>query len=96
MDSATLWLLITGGLKDPILWILGGVVGWDVGREFKRTVGYLAAAGGVWGGVRGGVYVGLGETMTSTLAFSLIAVSVALMVLFGLAVREGRVKWRDR
>ena len=96
MDSATLWLLITGGLKDPILWILGGVLGWDEAREFKRTVGYLAAAGGVWGGVRGGVYVGFGETMTSTLAFSLIGVSVALMVLFGLAVREGRMKWKDR
>ncbi len=96
MDSETLWLLISGGLKDPILWILGGVVGWDVAREFKRTVGYLAAAGGVWGGVRGGVYVGLGETVTPTLAFSLLAVSVALMVLFGLVVREVRMKIKDR
>ena len=96
MDSATLWLLIGGGLKDPMLWVLGGVVGWDVARELRRTVGYLAAAGGLWGGVRGGVYIGFGETMTPALALGLIAVSVALMILFGLAVREVRKKMKAR
>ncbi len=91
MDANTLWLVIGGSLRDPLLWILAAVLGWDVDRELRRTIGFLASAGGVWGGIRGAVYIGLGETVSTTLIVTLIAICVTLTVFFGLAVRE--VRW---
>ena len=90
MEPALFAALLGGALRDPLLWILGAVIGWNQRRALRMTVSYLITAGSVWGTVRVGVYLGFGESMGLPLAAVMVAVSVCLMVGLGLMVREAR------
>ncbi len=83
--------MITGALRDPVLWVMGAVIGWDHARPAPATASLLVAAGGFWGAVRIGVYViGFGETLGFQGAAVMVLICVALMVGMGLTVRALR------
>ena len=90
MDTALLWTMVAGSLRDPILWILAAVIGWDHKRAAPKTVGYLVTAGCLWGAIRVAVYIAHGEQLGLPLAAQIMLICVILMSAVGIAVREGR------
>ena len=90
MEAALFTAILGGALRDPLLWILGAVIGWNQRRALRMTVSYLFTAGGVWGAIRVSVYLGYGESMGLPVAAVMMAVSISLMIGLGLAVREAR------
>ncbi len=91
MEPALLTVLLGGAMRDPLLWILSTVIGWDHGRAARLTLAYLITAGSLWGAIRVAVYVGFGETLGLERAAFLVAVCVVLMLAFGFIIRE--VRW---
>ena len=91
MESALIWTMITGSLRDPILWILAAVIGWDQTRPAAKTINLLVTAGGLWGAIRIAIYMAHGETLGLPVAAQIMLVCVVLMTVLGMAVRE--VRW---
>lgn len=91
MESALIWTMITGSLRDPILWILAAVMGWDHARPAAKTINLLVAAGALWGAIRIAIYMARGESLGLPLAAQIMLVCVVLMTAVGMAVRE--VRW---
>ena len=89
-DRALVMAMLSGALVDPVLWVIGAVIGWDHRRAVQTTAALLVAGGLVWGAVRVGVYTAFGEALGASRAALLVLICVALMVALGLAVREGR------
>ena len=90
METALLWTMIAGSLRDPILWILAAVIGWDHTRPATKTVGYLVTAGCLWGAIRVAIYMGRGEQLGLPPAAQIMLICVLLMTAVGITVREGR------
>ena len=90
MDSTLIWTMIAGSLRDPILWILAAVIGWDHTRAASKTVGFLVTAGCLWGAIRVAIYMAYGEQLGLPRAAQIMLICVLLMVAAGMAVREGR------
>jgi hypothetical protein len=91
MDATIIVLLLKGSLMDPILWVIGTVVGWDFKRPAAMTASFLVTAGCVWGAVRAVVYVARGEELGLSGAAQIAVVCILLMLALGFAVRE--VRW---
>ncbi len=93
MISYEVWsAIVIGSFRDPILWIVAFIFGWDVDRGVRRTGVFLVVAGLIWGGIRVSVYSGRGADLSSSQGLIIIAVCVVLMGLVGSAVRLGR-RW---
>lgn len=90
MDPTAIVLMIKGSLMDPILWVIGPVIGWDIKRAPTMTASFLITAGCVWGAVRTAVYVARGEELGIPAAAQIVLVCVVAMLGFGFAVREAR------
>ena len=90
MSLAFLTILLGGSIRDPILWIVGVIFGWDLERGFRRSVGIFVVAGAVWGGIRVAIYLSFGEELRAFGALGLVLVCVGLMVGVGLCVRVCR------
>ena len=90
MDTALLWTMVAGSLRDPILWILAAVIGWDYTRAATKTVGFLVTAGCLWGAIRIAIYMAYGEQLGLPVAAQIMLICVILMSAVGMAVREGR------
>ncbi len=88
MDSALIWPMITGSLRDPILWILAAVIGWNHARAATKTISYLVTAGCLWGAIRIAIYLAYGEQLGLSVAAQIMLICVLLMTAVGIAVRE--------
>ena len=93
MISYEVWVAILfGSLRDPILWIVAVIFGWDVEREARRTTVFLVVAGLIWGGIRVAVYNGRGAELSGSEGLVIISVCVVLMVGIGGLIGFGR-RW---
>jgi len=90
METALLWPMIAGSLRDPILWILAAVIGWDHTRAATKTISFLITAGCLWGAIRIAIYMAYGEQLGLSVAAQIMLICVVLMTAVGIAVREGR------
>ena len=86
-----LTVMLWGSVRDPIFWIVGAVFGWDIEREFSKSVWFFIVAGTVWGGIRSAIYLSLGEELALTGIIGMVGICVVLMCAFGLAVRGIRL-----
>ena len=84
-------ILLGGSIKDPILWVVGVIFGWDIERGFERAIGFFVIAGAIWGGIRAAVYLSFGEVLGASGVLGLVLVCMGLMVGVGLFVRVCRV-----
>lgn len=91
METALFWTMIAGSLRDPILWILAAIIGWDTGRAATKTISFLVTAGCLWGAIRIAIYMAYGEALGLTVAAQIMLVCVVLMTAVGMVVRE--VRW---
>jgi len=87
MSFDFLAILLGGSIRDPILWIIGGIFGWDIERGLKRAICFFLVAGGIWGGIRVAIYLSFGEELSASGVLGLVSVCVGLMVGVGLSVR---------
>lgn len=90
MELELLTIMFLGSIRDPILWIVGIIFGWDVDREFKKSVWFFLIAGTVWGGIRFAIYASLGEELGLLESSYIVGISVALMCAVCLVVRVTR------
>lgn len=90
MEPELFNVLLGGAIRDPLLWIIGTVFGWDQKRPARLTLAYLITAGSLWGTIRVAVYIGFGETLGLQMATFVVAICVVLMLVFGFIVREAR------
>ena len=90
MDLELLGILFWGSIRDPILWIVGVIFGWDVDRQFKKSVWFFLIAGTVWGGIRVAIYVSLGEQLGLIGSTYIVGICVGLMCGLCLVVRVMR------
>ena len=86
-----LTVMLWGSVRDPIFWIVGAVFGWDIEREFSKSVWFFIAAGTVWGGIRSAIYLSLGEDLAVTGIIGMVGICVVLMCALGLSVRAARL-----
>ena len=86
-----LTVMLWGSVRDPIFWIVGSVFGWDIEREFSKSVWFFIAAGAVWGAIRSAIYLSLGEELALTGIVGMVGICVVLMCAFGLTVRAVRL-----
>ena len=86
-----LTVMLWGSVRDPIFWIVGAVFGWDIEREFSKSVWFFIAAGTVWGGIRSAIYLSLGEELALSGIVGMVGICVVLMCALGLAVRGIRL-----
>ena len=87
MDLELLGIMFWGSIRDPILWIVGIIFGWDVEREFKKSVWFFLVGGAVWGAIRVAIYVSLGEKLGLLGSCYIVAICVGLMCGLCLMVR---------
>ena len=96
MISYEVWVaIVLGSFRDPILWIVAFIFGWDVERESRRTSVFLIVAGLIWGGIRVSVYTGRGAELSSAEGLVIIGVCVFLMVGIGGVIGTGR-RWYSK
>ena len=87
MITYEVWLaIVLGSFRDPILWLVSFIFGWDVEREVGKTAIFLVA-GFIWGGIRISVYVGRGEELSKFEGLFIVGFCVVLMVGVGCLVR---------
>ena len=86
--------IVSGSLRDPILWIVAAIFGWDPERRPAQTVQFLLAAGFIWGCIRVAVYSSFGTELSTVQGLVILAVCVGLMALVGGAIRVGRGYFR--
>ena len=97
MITYEVWLaIVSGSLRDPILWLVAFIFGWDVERKIRKTAIFLAVAGFIWGGIRVSVYAGRGEELSRVQGLLIVGFCVLLMVCLGGAVRCGRGLYRKK
>ena len=99
MSLDFLAILLGGSIRDPILWIVGVIFGWDLERGFRRAICFFVITGAVWGGIRVAIYLSFGEKLGASGVLGLVSVCVGLMVAVGLSVRMFRVfyvKYNER
>ena len=90
-----MWLtIVSGSLRDPILWIVAAIFGWDLERRIRQTLQFLLAAGFIWGCIRVAVYSSFDASLDTVQSLKIILVCVVLMVLVGATIRYGRKVWR--
>tara|TARA_B100000686_G_scaffold73466_1_gene79288 strand:+ start:2927 stop:3226 length:300 start_codon:yes stop_codon:yes gene_type:complete len=85
MNETFITLLLFGSIKDPILWILGFIIG--SGLIIKKNTNiylYLCIAGFIWSFIRLYIYKALGESFDTIMTLQLIFVCWILMLLVGL------------
>ena len=82
--------IVSGSLRDPILWIVAAIFGWDPERRLTQTMQFLLAAGFIWGCIRVAVYSSFGTELTTVQGLMILAVCVGLMAVVGCVVRLGR------
>ena len=91
MITYEVWLaIVLGSFRDPILWLMAFIFGWDVERETRKTVLFLAVAGFIWGGIRVSVYAGRGEELNRVQGLLIVGFCVFLILCVGSVVRCGR------
>ena len=73
-------------LKDPILWIVALIFGWDIERPLKHTARFLLAAGFIWGCIRFAIL----RVRDQDHGLMTIAICIGLMLLVGGTVQVGR------
>ena len=86
--------MVSGSLRDPILWIVAAIFGWDPERRLTQTLQFLLAAGFIWGCIRVAVYSSFGTALSTVHGLMIIAVCVGLVTLVGGAIRLGRGHFR--
>ena len=80
-------LLVFGSIKDPILWILGCVIGSGlIIKKNKKIYIYLCLAGFIWGFIRFYLYKALGESLDTIKTLQLLLVCWILMLIVGLTI----------
>ena len=82
--------IVSGSLRDPILWIVAAIFGWDPERRLMQTAQFLLAAGFIWGCIRVAVYNSFGTDLSTAQGLTILTVCVGLMTLVGGAIRLGR------
>ena len=95
MNLELLGIMFWGSVRDPILWIVGVIFGWDVDRELKKSVWFFLIAGAVWGGIRVAIYVSLGEHLGLVGSSYIVGICVGLMCGLCLLVRIMREIYLD-
>jgi len=90
MEAALIWTMIAGSLRDPMLWILAAVIGWDHTRAATKTISFLVTGGCLWGAIRIAIYMAYGEQLGLSGAAQIMLICVLLMTGVGIAVREAR------
>lgn len=84
MESNFINLLISGSLKDPILWILSLVIASNVlSNSFKMKLFYLSVAGIIWGYIRLYIYKSFGQLFSLEQTLLLLFICLMLMILSG-------------
>lgn len=84
MESNFINLLISGSLKDPILWILSLVIASNIlSNSFKMKLFYLSVAGIIWGYIRLYIYKSFGQLFSFEQTLLLLFICFMLMILFG-------------
>jgi len=80
-----LFLLIIGTIKDPILWILSGILGSTIlAKSISKKIIYLFLSGLILGFIRLNIYKSFGENFTTAQTLGLIFISVLFMYLLGI------------
>lgn len=84
MESNFINLLISGSLKDPILWILSLVIASNIlSNSFKMKLFYLSVAGIIWGYIRLYIYKSFGQLFSLEQTLLLLFICLMLMILSG-------------
>lgn len=84
MESNFINLLISGSLKDPILWILSLVIASNIlSNSFKMKLFYLSVAGIIWGYIRLYIYKSFGQLFSLEQTLLLLFICFMLMILSG-------------
>ena len=91
MSLDFLAILLSGSIRDPILWIVGVIFGWDLERGIERAICFLVITVGIWGGIRVAIYLSFGVELTASGVLGLVLVCMGLMVGVGLFVRVCRI-----
>ena len=91
MSLDFLAILFGGSIRDPILWIVGVIFGWDLERGIERAICFLVITGGIWGGIRVAIYLSFGEELAASGVLGLVMVCMGLMLGVGLFVRICRI-----
>ncbi len=80
-----LFLLMIGTIKDPILWILSGILGSNIlAKSISKKVIYLFLSGLILGFIRLNIYKSFGENFTTAQSLGLILISILFMYLLGI------------
>jgi hypothetical protein len=84
MDINFLLLLMIGTIKDPILWILAGIIGSNIlANSISKKIMYLFVSGFILGFIRLNIYKSFGEVFTSVQTLSLIIICILFMISLG-------------
>ena len=86
--------IVSGSLRDPILWIVAAIFGWDLERRVGQTIQFLLVAGFIWGCIRVAVYSSFEAALDTVQGLAIIVVCVGLMILVGGIIRCGRGIWK--
>lgn len=97
MDPLIIKTIFLGTLRDPILWILCAVLGWQTDRPLHKLLWMLVAGGLFFGLFRGLVYrYGFDEALTGDTFGMVIASATLLTIAGGMAVFGLRSAWLAR
>lgn len=97
MDPLIIKAIFLGTLRDPILWILCAVLGWQTDRPLHKLLWMLVAGGLFFGLFRGLVYrYGFDEALTGDTFGMVIASATLLTIAGGMAVFGLRSAWLAR
>jgi len=85
MDIEFLKIVISGSIKDPILWIISFIIGSRIILKIniKLTNLYLFISGIIWGFIRVYIYNALGEELLINQVSLIILTCLLFMVLLG-------------
>ena len=97
MDILIIQAIFLGTLRDPILWILCAVLGWQTDRPLHKLLWMLVTGGLFFGLFRGLVYrYGFDEALTGDTFGMVIASATLLTIAGGMAVFGLRSAWLAR
>ena len=83
-------LMLGGSVRDPILWIIGAIFGWDIERSLEKSLWIWLIAGLIWGGIRAAIYLNLGENLGVVECGSIMIICVGLMCILAFSIRLAR------
>ena len=85
MDIEFLKIVISGSIKDPILWIISFIIGSRIILKIniKLINLYLCLSGIIWGFIRVYIYNALGEELLINQVSLIILTCLLFMVLLG-------------